>query len=125
MCFHTVPTLALEKEFGFKLTDYPMVRTGSHFPQKDPETGLHVYMRVTLPDSWEEGDKLAVGLKAFPGIDFQGLGRQVVAPGSVHPDFNRYYEWDEYDHPKLADIKDAPAGLIQALHKKAPGNQCV
>ena len=119
------PDLALEEKYGFKLNNYPTVLTGSYFPAKDPSTGLHVYMRVNLPEGWEEGDKLSVHLDGYKGIDFKSVGGQVVAPGSVHPDFNRYYEWEDLECPLLSKILDAPAELINDLWKKAPGGSNV
>lgn len=119
------PDLELEERYGFKLNNYPTVLTGSYFPAKDPSTGLHVYMRVALPDGWEDGDKLAVHLDGFKGIDFKSVGGQVVAPGSVHPDFNRYYEWEDDECPPISKILDAPADLVNDLWKKAPGGSNV
>lgn len=114
------PDLLLEKTFGFKIEDYPTVITGSRFPDKDPGTGLHVYMRCPKPEGWEDGDSLYHILHGYKGIEFKTIGRQVVAPGSVHPDSGEFYEWDDITYPPLSEIKDAPAALIEKLWKKKP-----
>lgn len=113
----TRPDLALEKKFGFSMSNYPTVLTGSWFPAKDPSTGMHVYMKAKKPDGWSDGDKLAMHMPGFKGIDFKSVGGQVVAPGSVHPDFNRYYEWDDVTCPPIEEIGWAPEALVEALYK--------
>jgi hypothetical protein len=64
---------------GLDPTDYPAVKTGGG--------GLHLYL--LKPDDLSVRDRLA----GFPGIEFKTLGRQVVAPGSVHPDTGAQYVW--------------------------------
>lgn len=64
-------------ELGVDLEVYPTVATGSG--------GFHIYMSKTgnlimrdhLPGGWR-------------GIEFKSLGRQVVAPGSIHPNRGTY-----------------------------------
>ncbi|WP_454259650.1 bifunctional DNA primase/polymerase [Pseudoxanthomonas mexicana] len=66
----------LAADFGIALDDYPHVRTGGG--------GLHVYMHkphdAAVLDS----------LDAYPGVEFKSGGRQVVAPGSIHPGGGEY-----------------------------------
>lgn len=96
------PLRQLQADFSIKLANYPTVVTGSG--------GLHIYMRK--PD--EMAVKEAIGL--YPGVEFKSLGRQVVAPGSVHPNTGKPYLWDDLG-PMIADgVPDAPEvllGLIQ------------
>jgi P4 family phage/plasmid primase-like protien len=77
----------IEQRFGVHFEDIaPTVITGSggrHFYfDKDPS----IKTREVLED--EEG-------KPYPGIEFKTVGRQVVIPGSRHPN-GQYYEWDDF-----------------------------
>lgn len=110
------PHLALEKAFGFKLSDYPTVLTGSYLPKLDPSTGLHVYMRIPK-GMVKDDEKLRKALAGYKGIDFKWFGGQVVAPGSVHPDTNRLYGWEDFEAPPIDEMGDAPGSLIKALVK--------
>lgn len=92
---------ALELEYGVDLSACPCARTGSG--------GLHYYLR--LPD----GVRVRNGLEGFPGVEFKSLGRQVVAPGSVHP-CGRHYEWDELS-PPVSQAPMAPEALVEAIRK--------
>lgn len=66
------PLQRLEDDLGLKLRDIcPVVVTGSG--------GLHLYM--TKPEEASARDTL----EDYQGIEFKTFGRQVVAPGSVHP----------------------------------------
>ena len=111
------PDILLEKTFGFKREDYPMVLTGSRFPKLDINTGQHIYM--SIPADWIPKDKkLRRGLEGYKGIDFKWLGGQVVIPGSVNAEKGRgnYYEWETENHPDIADgLPPAPKELIDAL----------
>lgn len=71
------------RTLGVRLRDYPAVATGSG--------GYHLYMWKPaglamldhLPDGWK-------------GIEFKTVGRQVVAPGSIHPN-GTPYRWADTD----------------------------
>lgn len=66
------PLARLEKDAGIALREIcPTVVTGSG--------GLHLYLRK--PDGFEVRDSL----EEYQGVEFKTVGRQVVAPGSVHP----------------------------------------
>lgn len=73
--------------------------------------GLHIYFRK-LADI-----HITQGLKEFPGIEFKTAGRQVVGPGSIHPDSGKVYE---IVSGTPADAEEAPAQLIVMLTKSAP-----
>lgn len=78
------PVARLERDLGIRLDDWPTVVTGSG--------GRHHYMAIRAGDH-----PLANGLKAYPGIEFKSHpagGRQMVAPGSVHPDAGELYSID-------------------------------
>ncbi len=65
-------------EFGVLFSTLPIVRTGSG--------GLHLYMAKPADV------RLADHLPAWKGIELKSRGRQVVAPGSIHPN-GRMYRW--------------------------------
>jgi hypothetical protein len=98
------PVGRLQKDLGFRLDDYPQVVTGAD--------GSHYYMLI--PDDLD----LAEGLKVYPGIEFKSYGRQVVAPGSIHPDTRKAYTWDALAVP-LAAAVEAPQALLNLLRKPA------
>lgn len=91
------------RTLGVNPRDYPAVATGSG--------GYHLYMRKPagttmrdhLPGEWR-------------GIEFKSLGRQVVAPGSIHPN-GRPYSWakTKFDFEELwLGAPLAPEQLIKA-----------
>lgn len=84
---------------------YPTVETGSG--------GLHIYM--TKPDDVSTRDSLN---DQYPGVEFKTIGRQVVAPGSIHPDSLKTYVWMA-DKPELdafgADA--APKALVDLIRR--------
>lgn len=87
-------------ELGMDPAIFPRCITGSG--------GSHFYM--TKPS-----DILIVDtLEGFPGVEFKSKGRQVVAPGSIHPDTGNYYEWDEAA-PALADLPKTPPRLLRMV----------
>jgi predicted P-loop ATPase len=47
--------------------------------------GLHIYLSIPA------GVLVRNDLKAYPGIEFKALGRQVAAPFSIHPDTGKPY----------------------------------
>lgn len=92
------PLARLEADLGFELrARCPTVVTGSG--------GLHLYLTKPADASLRDT------LEDYQGIEFKSLGRQVVAPGSVHPDTGRPYLWDELS-PPLSKTPAAPAFLL-------------
>lgn len=71
--------------------------------------GFHLYM--AKPPS----ARLRWHVRGYPGIDFQTLGRYVVAPGSVHPETQLLYSWDARGGLGQA----APDALLSVLAKPA------
>src|SRR5690606_17296664 len=61
------------------------------------------------------GAVLLDSLEGFEGVEFKSLGRQVVAPGSVHPT-GGLYRWAP-DSPPLHDMPDLPARLVEAVRR--------
>jgi hypothetical protein len=96
------PVARLEADLGFKLDDYPQVVTGSG--------GFHFYM--TLPDDFAPMENV----RAYPGIEFKSHGRQIVAPGSVHPDSLEAYRWEPLS-VRLAAAGEAPRQLLDLICK--------
>lgn len=94
----------LAAAFGLPLASAPHVLTGnlSH-------PGHHYYFRkpagVVLLDSVED----------FEGVEFKSFGRQVVAPGSVHPS-GGIYRWAR-DSPPLHEMPDLPARLVEVARR--------
>lgn len=84
---------------------YPRVKTGAD--------GLHIFMRVP------EGFATVGSLPDFEGIEYKGVGFQVVAAGSVHPDTGKHYRWVE-GYPALADAPLAPQALLGLIEKTIP-----
>lgn len=68
-------------DHGLDLSRAPTILTGGEQP------GRHVWVRVP------EGFLASNELEAYPGLEFKGHGRQVVAAGSKHPLTERRYEW--------------------------------
>ncbi|WP_417241389.1 VapE domain-containing protein [Celeribacter sp.] len=84
---------------------YSTVETGSG--------GLHIYM--TKPEDVSTRDSLN---DKFPGIEFKTVGRQVVAPGSIHPDSLKTYIW-KADTPELDAFgaEAAPKALVDLIRR--------
>jgi hypothetical protein len=80
----------LESVLGIDLKVFPQVKT--------PGGGRHIYIKVGTG-----GLRLKHTLPEFPGIEFKSVGRQVVAPGSIHPNRGRY-EWDLSGHLKSGHV---------------------
>jgi len=98
------PLERFKRDTGLRLGLYPTVVTGSG--------GLHVYMKK--PDNVSIRDSLA----EYRGLEFKSKGRQMVAPGSIHPGTLRTYEWDEFG-PSLVDgVPDAPMGLLDIIERR-------
>lgn len=88
---------------GLDTSSYPTVITGSG--------GKHVYMAkpadVAVVDSLED----------FPGVEFKTIGRQVVAPGSIHPEAKALYEWDFLTIDAAEEPLDAPDRLMNLIRR--------
>jgi hypothetical protein len=98
------PLTRLQADLGIDLSAFPTVVTGSG--------GLHIYMAMPQPMPVRDT------LDAYQGVEFKALGRQVVAPGSVHPDAGRLYEID----PLAGDFGSvplAPPTLLDAVRRPA------
>lgn len=96
------PVARIQTDLGFKLDRFPHVITGG--------AGAHYYMRMP------EGVEISETARAYPGLEFKSFGRQMVAPGSVHPDTHRPYVWDPLSEP-LGNVTKAPQALLDLLRK--------
>lgn len=94
----------LQLSLGVDFDSFPTVETGGG--------GRHIYM-LKPPEAEVVGQ-----LREFPGVEFKTEGRQVVAPGSVHPDTGQAYRWDALSVP-LSEISEAPGALLSAIAKQA------
>ncbi len=99
----------LQWEVDDDFSRYPYTITGSG--------GRHLFMSKPPDGRWRWH------LKGYPGIDFQGLGRYVVAPGSIHPDTGKPYTF-HVPNLSVADVfaktpllKPAPPKLLDLLRK--------
>ncbi|MEE8551565.1 MAG: VapE domain-containing protein [Gemmatimonadota bacterium] len=92
---------AVELEYGFDLSAFPTVETGSG--------GLHIYM------IYDPGLKLREKIKVFGGaVEFKKHGKLMVAAGSIHPNGN-YYRWKT-----RGGLVPAPRELLEALRRPDP-----
>ena len=99
------PFVDLVLWLGLDPTSWPRVKTGGG--------GSHYYLTKPGTVSVRES------LHGFPGVEFKTSGRQVVAPGSVHPKTGQLYVWDELDDdPSVAPI--ASADLIELIARTKP-----
>jgi hypothetical protein len=96
------PLDRLQADLGIDLSGHPTVVTGSG--------GLHIYM--ALPEPLPVRDTL----DDYQGVEFKALGRQVVAPGSVHPDSGRLYEIDPLAEG-FGSVPQAPGALLGAIRR--------
>lgn len=91
----------LVADTGLDLSLCPHTLTGSG--------GHHYWFRkpsdVTLLDSLED----------YPGLEFKSQGRQVVAPGSIHPNGKRY-EWDDFA-PLPDEAPPVPDTLLRLIRR--------
>jgi len=76
--------------------------------------GYHFYMRLTVDQAARWGSKFREVL-GYDGIEFKGLGRQVVIPGSIHPETGDEYEFDEFSNITISEIPPPPDRLLAAL----------
>lgn len=72
--------------------------------------GYHVYFRKP-PDILVRNS-----LKDFSGIEFKSAGRQMVGPGSIHPDSGKEYV---VASGNINEIADAPATLLTLIQRTA------
>lgn len=98
----------LKADRGLDISGYPVVRTGS--------SGLHIYMRLPEGAGRLKGD---LGRDGYPGIELKFIGRQVVAPGSVHPETGRRYDVEQHLDPLEDDlgIPEAPKSLLDLAER--------
>jgi hypothetical protein len=94
----------LAAAFGLPLASAPHVITGNR-----DHPGHHFYFRKPA------GAVLLDSVDGFEGVEFKSLGRQVVAPGSVHPS-GGMYRWAP-GSPPLHDMPDLPARLVEAVRR--------
>ena len=69
--------------------------------------GLHAYYRKPADVCVRNG------LKEYPGLEFKSVGRQMVGPGSIHPDSGKEYVVTAGDPSSLAQAPQALLDLIQ------------
>jgi hypothetical protein len=93
---------AMCNDLGLDLAKCPHTITGSggdHFFFKKPQ---HI--------------KVVDTLEMYPGVEFKSAGRQVVAPGSIHPDSKDYYriarDSIEFD---INDLPLIPKNLLRMI----------
>lgn len=97
------PIERLEADTGFQFRLHcPTVVTGRH--------GLHLYLKKPV------GLVTVGALAAYRGIDFQTVGKQVVAAGSTHPETGAAYRWDELS-VAVSSAPTAPKALLSLLQK--------
>lgn len=104
-----------KKDLQIDLNKYPHVLT--------PSGGHHYYMKKP------KDIKITETLQDYPGIEFKGLGRQVVAAGSIHPGdgkkpeehpaYGVHYKWD-FLGPRLEDVIYAPSNLLKLIRRTTP-----
>ncbi len=89
-------------DLGLDASEWPRVVTGSG--------GSHYYLA--------KNPTIAVrnGIAQYSGVEFKSQGRQVVAPGSIHPDTGKPYLHDEQS-PGFADAPLVPDKLIELIAK--------
>lgn len=92
------PLARLVEDTGLDLSKYPTVVTGSG--------GKHIYMKMPA------GTLTRDTIENYPGVEFKAIGRQVVAPGSVHPDALKPYLLTSGD---LSNVPEAPEALIGTI----------
>lgn len=105
------PLIRLAKDLDIDLDNYPRVITGSG--------GFHIYMKKPAEALLRDT------LEAYPGLEFKAHGRQVVAPGSVHPGDDKSglkpggkYCWDDdILATPLSGVSAAPDALIELARR--------
>ncbi len=93
---------AIELEYGIDLSVYSAVETGSG--------GRHIYMQK--PAALKTRERLK---DVFGGaVEFKSLGRQVLGPGCIHPNGNRY------QIIRKGRPAEAPPALLAAIERPKP-----
>lgn len=95
------PLADLASDAGLDLDSAPHTITGSG--------GHHYWFRK--PADVQVLDSLA----EYPGIEFKSAGRQVVAPGSVHPNGSKY-RWDDFA-PVPEDAPPLPEAVLRLIRR--------
>lgn len=95
------PLADLVRDTGLDLDSAPHTITGSG--------GHHYWFRK--PAEVQVLDSLA----EYPGIEFKSIGRQVVAPGSVHPNGSKY-RWDDFA-PVPEDAPPLPETVLRLIRR--------
>jgi hypothetical protein len=70
--------------------------------------GTHYYLRSPIPITNDAGRRLG------PGIDIRGIGGQVLAPPTIHPN-GQPYTWIIGHEPDDLPLADAPLWLLKLL----------
>jgi hypothetical protein len=92
-----------ESCLGIDVSKYPVVLT--------PSGGKHIYM--TKPPDFKIHHTLK---NVFPGIEFKTKGRQVVGPGSTHPNGKKYLFDEIFGSPFKTDAdRVMPEHLLQRI----------
>jgi P4 family phage/plasmid primase-like protien len=84
---------------------YPTVETGGG--------GWHIYFRLPKPKA-----QYRENLEQFPGVEFKTFGRQVIIPGSIHPQTGEKYKIFG-GHKGLGKVK-APHWLVNLIRVRKP-----
>lgn len=93
--------LILDTGYDF-FEECPTVYTGSN--------GYHFYLQKSDEIKFREE------LKEYPGIEFKTVGRQVVIPGSIHPN-GRQYRLDD-NSTEFDFMPDVPEVLIELIQRQ-------
>lgn len=94
----------LEDDLGTKFGNIcPTVITGAG--------GFHFYAKMP-PDV-----RINETLDAYPGIEFKSYGRQVVIPGSIHPDTLAAYRWSD-NNIKLSQVPTISPNLLSMIRRE-------
>lgn len=106
----------LVRDLRIDASAFPTVRTGSG--------GLHVYMRLPKGAGRMKND---LGRDGYPGVELKCIGRQVVAPASIHPDTGKPYVVVQDLDPLTEDlgIPEAPKELLELGRRPAAGSIAV
>lgn len=107
-CKDSTPFAEFILWYGLDPTSWTCVRTGGG--------GEHYYL------SKPEGVSVVGKLKDFPGVEFKSFQQQVVAPGSVHPDTGKLYEWAGNEDGLFLGAEPAPQALIEAIERRQPNS---
>lgn len=56
-------------------------------------------------------------LPEYPGVEFKSIGRQVVGPGSIHPDSKKEYKLLKDSDPKKETLSTFPEELLEMIKR--------